>query len=142
MPPRARTTTKTSPRTAPKPSAPKSSGTFARLMAEAAKMRTNVEPYVIDDVEPPIVITPPDSVEEQIELAELFRFQGGFAIADARRVLQLVCGEAFPRVWELFRGEHISVLVALVQDITDHFGPIMTMPGADDFPGGSGASPS
>lgn len=123
----------------------KPTGTFARLKAEADADRPQVEPYVLDDVDPPIVITPPEDAERQMELAELFGEQGQFRMSDARRVLRNICGDEFDRVWELVRGEHISVLLALIDDMGQHFAaqgsPADNVTEAD-FPGGSSASPA
>lgn len=115
-------------------------GRFARLRAEAAKNRAPIEPYVIDDVEPPITITAPDDVERQIGILEMLGPDGDqFQVSDARRVLELLCGEEFPRVWELVRKEHISVLMELIADMGEHFGPALEA-GMASAPGGSPAS--
>lgn len=116
-------------------------GTFARLQAKAKEGTPEVPPYVIDDVNPPIVIELPDTIEQQVGLADLFTMEGDFRIGDARRILELICGDAFPRVWELMRREHITVLVAFIHELGEHFGGFFD-PGARDFPGGSGASSS
>jgi hypothetical protein len=124
---------------------PKPGGVFARLKAEAAADRPAVEPYVIDDVEPPIVIHPPDDAESQLAAADLFNSDGSFQMKDARRVVQLLCGDAYERVWELVRREHVSVLLALIDDMGRHFeaqAEAASVEAARDFPGGSGASSS
>lgn len=139
MPPRPRTAVKAAARVAiaPKPAAKK--GVFARLKAEAGKEQATVEPYVIDDVEPPIVITAPTETERQLGIAELFGSEGEFEVKDARRILELVCGDAFEQVWELVRREHVSVMLALITDMGQHFQAAISG-GAGDFPGGSEAS--
>lgn len=134
MPARPRTAVKAASR-APRPRA-KPLGTFARLRAEAAKGQPPLEPYIIDDAEPPISIEPPSTIEQQVDLAGLFSNTGDFKIKDARRILEIICGDAFPEVWELVRHEHIQVLVAFIRDLADHFATAIDV-GADDFPGGS-----
>ena len=119
------------------------SGTFARLKAKAAEQRPDIEPYVIDDVDPPIAIYPPEDADTQLEIAELFGSDGRFLIKDARRVLKLICGDAFDDVWELVGKEHITVLLSLIAEMGDHF-QAQAAPAEDvdeeDFPGGSPAS--
>lgn len=133
--PRSKAAAKTAGATA------KQTGVFARLKAEAERSQPAPEPYVIDDADPPIVITAPTDTETQIGLAELFGSAGEFDIKDARRILELVCGDSFPAVWELFRREHVSVMVALIADMSAHFGPSLNAEAAS-LPGGSAASSS
>lgn len=140
MPPRTRTQS----RPAPKKAKPQH-GLFERLRAEAAAAAPEVEPYVISDVEPPIVIEVPDSAEQQLALAAMFDNDGNFRLADAKAVLETVCGDAFPDVWELVRGEKLPVLLALIQDMSEHFseqGALVSGVEDEDFPGGSSASSS
>jgi hypothetical protein len=115
-----------------------SGGLFERLRAEAVKSLPPIEPYIIRDVDPPISIAPPSSTEQQIALANLFTRTGEFQVRDARNVLEAICGETFPRVWDLVRKEHINVLVAFIQDMSEHFSG--ELPDEGDFPGGSEAS--
>lgn len=131
MPPRARTAGTPA-------AASRSTGVFARLKAEAGKGQPPVVPYVIDDVEPAIVIQAPTDTETQIGLAEVFDANGDFNIRDARRILELICGDSFPAVWELFRKEHISVMVQLIIDMSAHFGPTLT----GDVPETANATPA
>lgn len=122
---------------------PKPTGVFARLKAEADADRPPIEPYVIDDVEPAIVIPPPDDADSQLELAELFGEQGQFRMQDARRILQLICGDAYGQVMAVFGKEHVSVLLALIDDLGRHFqeqAEAASPQGARDFPGGTSAS--
>lgn len=123
-------------------------GTFARIKAEADKQRLDEQgppaPYVIDDVDPPIVIQPPEDTERQLELAEMFDAgTGAFRAADARRILTLICGDEFDRVWDMVRHEHITVLMALIDDMGTHFENQANLrEAAGEFPGGSAASSS
>jgi hypothetical protein len=139
MPPHARAAAKAGALAAP----PQQLGTFARLRAQAARDLPTIEAYVLDDVDPPIEIGPPDTLEQQITIQRLFDRDGNFALADAGEVLEVLCGEAFPRVWDLLRNEHVRVSIGLIQDIGRHFEPLMArLIEAGDFPGGSGASPT
>lgn len=124
---------------------PKPLGAFARIKREAAQLRENsdrpkeIEPYVIDDVDPPIVINAPVTVEQQIVVAELTEPSGGIQARNLRPALQQLCGEeAWPRVWELLRREHETVLFAFFDDLHSHFNPRPGV-GGSDVPGKSPA---
>lgn len=116
-------------------------GTFARLRAKAAEDE-QIEPYLIEDVDPPIEIAAPETAEQQLELAALFDNEGTFRVADAKRILSLICGDSFDAVWELFRREKVTVLIGLIQDMGRHFQEQGAIENVDeeDFPGGSPAS--
>lgn len=130
---------------APSQTAPKQ-GVFARIKAEAEADRGDepvIEPYVIDDVEPPIIVGAPETSEQITALGEMLSNDGKFTTLDARRVLAAICGAGFPAMWELVRHEHISVLLALIKDMGEHFekqGALLV--DEDDSPGGTGASSS
>jgi len=115
---------------------------FAELRAEALKNRTPTAPYVLDDLDPPVEITAPTDLERTIGLAEVVSPTGEFAYRDARRILELFCGDAFPRVWELCRKEETAVMVALVNDILTHFKADLDDLQGIGMPGGSAPSPS
>lgn len=132
--------TRRSPRAAKK-AAPRH-GSFARLRAEAAKAAPDVEPYVLydDDGEPLVEIPAPDTAEQQLALASMFDNTGSFALADAKLILETVCGDAFGLVWDLTRHEKLPVLLALIKDMGEHFqeqGALVADVEEDDFPGGS-----
>lgn len=137
MPPRQKKTAKP---TEPAVREDQPQGVFARLQAQADERRVEVEPYVINDIDPPIVIQPPNSIEQQIGLSELFSSQGEFRTRDARRVLQLICGDSFTTLWPHIKGKHISFLVALIRDMGEHFGGYLRNWDDGDLPGGSKAS--
>jgi hypothetical protein len=143
MPPAARRTTGPRPparKPAAKPAAKPQFGLFERLRAEAIQDIPEVEPYVIRDVDPPIVIESPDTAEQQLALAAMFDNAGSFALSDARLILQTVCGDAFDRVWDLVRHEKLPVLLALIKEMGDHFaeqGALVAGVEEEDFPGGS-----
>jgi hypothetical protein len=114
---------------------------FAELRAEANKNRKPTPPYVLEDVSPPVEITAPTDLERTIGLSEVVSPTGEFAYKDSRRILELFCGDAFGRVWDLLRKEHTRVMVALVNDILDHFKEDLNdVNSAGDVPGGSAAS--
>lgn len=135
MPPRSRTT-KSPARTSAKVS------TFARLRAQALADVPDVEPYVIDDVVPPISIPAPETVEQQLALMEVFSSDGKFRIADGRRILSIICGDQFEAVWALVRREKLAVLLEFIDDMSRHFAEQGALEdvGEADAPGGSGAS--
>lgn len=136
MPPRTRNTAKPPAKAAAKV------GTFARLRLQALADAPEIEPYVIDDVTPPISIPAPETVEQQLALMEVISSEGKFRIADGRRILTIVCGDQFDAVWTLVKGEKLAVLLAFIDDMSRHFdeqGALEDV-GEDDAPGGSGAS--
>ncbi|QWS68134.1 tail assembly chaperone [Gordonia phage VanLee] len=115
-------------------------GTYARIQREAAEMRKkagsssqDLEPYVIDDVEPPIIIHPP-SVDGQLTIAENVGPKGEIRVSSIRTVLRALTGENFDRVYELVKDGDEFDLVALINDIRGHFKPGS---GSDDVPGKS-----
>lgn len=126
----------------PKP--PKPVGTFARLRAEAAKATgaKPVEPYVLTQ---DVVIPAPETAEQQDAIMNIAG-EGAFLLKDAKRLLEVTCGDQFPAVWELVRHEHVAVMFQLIQDMAAHFGAQELANDDDeveeeDFPGGSEASP-
>lgn len=112
---------------------------FTKYKAEAAKDRTPTEPFVIDDVEPPIEIQPPTTLEQQVELNELIGPDGEFEMRNVRKILAAFCGPAFPRLWELLRKEHADVFAAVANDMIAHFKEDLDTEAAN-APGGSPAS--
>lgn len=136
MPARPRTAAKAAAKVAVKPS------TWARLKAQALADQPEFEPYPLDAVDPPILIPAPETVEQQVALMEMFTSEGQFRIADARRILHVVCGDRFDAVWAVVRGEKMPVLLALIEDISRHFEDQGALEDVDeeDVPGGSVAS--
>lgn len=121
---------------------------FATLRAEAKK-RTKaqgrpeapeIEPFVMDDVEPPIVITAPDTLERQLVIAEMIGPAGDFSASQALPLLKALCGPAFPRVWLLIKDDKDpNTAIALVQALVEHLFDAVTE-GAAEVPGGSQGS--
>lgn len=96
-------------------------------------------PFVMDDIEPPIVITAPDTVERQLMIAECMGRDGAFDMANAMPLLRALCGNQFGRVWSLVRNdEDPETLIALVQALVSHFGSdLEDVTEAAELPGGS-----
>ncbi len=114
---------------------------FAELRAEALKGRAPTAPFVIEDVTPPIESTAPTDLERTIGLSEVVSPTGEFAYKDARRILELFCGDSFGRVWELCRREHTSVMTGLINALLDHFkADLDDVQGIGEVPGGRAAS--
>lgn len=112
--------------------------------------RPSVEPFVIDDVQPPIVIPPPDEkttlvISEQIGLLSTDLLDPKVSIQRVLPLLRAFCGDQFPRIWALLPTEGTTEAVyVLMQALMDHFSEQMKMLAharqAADLPGGSGAS--
>jgi hypothetical protein len=120
---------------------------FANLRAEAKKRakaqgkqeQPEIEPFVMDDVEPPIVITAPDTLERQLVIAEMISPGGDFSAGQALPLLKALCGPAFPRVWALIKDDKDpNTAIALVQALVEHMFDAVTE--AADVPGGSQGS--
>ncbi|UAK38448.1 hypothetical protein K8O93_01185 [Gordonia bronchialis] len=120
---------------------PKPEGRFARLRREAAEVREkngrsalkDLTPYVIDDVEPPIVIAPP-SIDVLLEVAELTTPSGGVEARNIRRVFKLYAGDQFERLIQLIvdaDGDEYDMMI-VINDLRRHFTPGA---GSDDVPG-------
>lgn len=107
---------------------------FADLVAKAEANRKTLPPYVIDDVDPPIVITQWDDLERTSGLQELVDEQGKFDPKHWRRILQLFCGDQYDRVWELFRRQHASIRQILIDDLIRHFQSELELETAGDDP--------
>jgi hypothetical protein len=112
--------------------------------------RPSVEPFVIDDVEPPIVIPPPDEktaliIAEQIGMLSLDMSDPKVSMQRILPLLRAFCGDQFPRVWALLPAENTTNAVYVVmQALQDHFTAQMALlqhaKQAADLPGGSEAS--
>jgi len=116
---------------------------FASLRAEAARrnegaeQRQEVPPFVIDDVEPPIVVTAPDTLERQLIIAEMIGPQMDFQAGQALPLLRALCGPAFPRIWSLIKDDKDpNTAIAFVQALISHFYDAIEAEAAE-VPGGS-----
>lgn len=113
---------------------------FAVIEAEALKGNSTVftafEMEISDGEN--IVIEPLDT-ERTMELMELLDERGGIRVRDYRRALAAMCGEQYPRVWDLVRKGSTDVMGELVMTIAKH----LTTPvdrAAVELPGGTEAS--
>jgi hypothetical protein len=122
---------------------------FATLTAEAkAKMdertRNNpvMPPFVIDDVDPPIVITAPDNLERILVAAEGFSAVERGDMGAVMPVMRAICGDAFPRVWWLVREDKgVDRAMALLNALAKHFEEVLApYQEAAELPGGSSGS--
>jgi len=112
---------------------------FADLQAEALSNNSTV--FTAFEMEIPdgenIVVEPLDT-ERTMELMELLDELGGIRVRDYRRALAAMCGDQYPRVWELVRKGSTDVMGELVMTIARH----LTTPvdrAAVELPGGTGA---
>lgn|SRR4051812_38760731 len=124
---------------------------FATLKAEAQKKAADrpkqktPDPFVLDDVQPPIVITSPDTVERQLIIAECIGRDGSFDMANVMPLLRALCGDQFGRVWTLVKNDtEPDTLIGLCQAMVDHFAEdgLADMVEANELPGGSTGSSS
>jgi hypothetical protein len=116
----------------------------AERQQEGREARKTPPPFVFDDVEPPIVITAPDTVERQLVIAEMIGPNLEFAPGAVRPLLKALCGKEFPRVWALVKDDtEPDLTVLLITQILEHFKQAgLAMAEAADLPGGSEASSS
>lgn len=119
---------------------------FADLRAEAKRRGANdppqqvVQPFVLDDVAPPIVITAPDTLERQLIIGDIIGSNGDFEAAQALPLLKALCGDAFGRVWSLIKHDKDpNTAIAFVQTLIMHFYDQIEIEAAD-VPGGSEGS--
>lgn len=118
---------------------------FAKLKkeaeAKAAKRpkRKVLEPFVINDVDPPIQITAPDTVDRQLTIAEMIDRDGQFDTGNSKVLLRALCGPAFGRVYMLVKDDtEPDTLIALIQAIFTHFQDVIVeMQETEELPGGT-----
>lgn len=113
--------------------------TKSRPAAKKAK------PFVLEDVQPPISIEPPDD-KRTMEIAEYIGSDGTFHMSKARPLLRALCGDQFGRVWALIPDDNdaSAVLIPqLVKAMFEHFNESLKEAiEAADLPGGSEGSSS
>ncbi|MFE2994080.1 hypothetical protein ACFXG4_03560 [Nocardia sp. NPDC059246] len=124
------TARKTAPRAAVKKSR------FATLRDQARKIHKAKSPYAFDAVDPPILITAPDTVERVTAIAEMIDSSGDANVSDLRRLMAAICGDAFDAVWAEIKDEPIELMFTLVNDMNAHFGAVPADGEADELPGG------
>lgn len=107
-------------------------GKFAQIVADAEDDDEPVEPYIIDDVYPAIIITEPIEYERVLPLAKLYsekadkygRMRKDLDPKDFEPLLRALCGDAYDRVVdELLVGRHFRVARAFINDVQAHFAP-------------------
>jgi hypothetical protein len=146
------TTSKARPK-ASRPQSQRKTHKWADLQKEAERRaegrgtkRLTAEPFVIDDVEPHIVIEPPDEkttliISEQIGIVSS-GLDPNLSIQRILPLLRAFCGGQFPRVWAMLPTENTTEAVyVLMQALLDHFEvSLRTARDAAELPGGSEAS--
>jgi hypothetical protein len=128
--------------------AQKKSYKFATIKKEAEKKaaerepRKEIPPFVLDDIQPPIVITAPDTLERQMIIAELMGPDGVSDPSSALPLLRAFCGDQFGRVWSLMRHDKDpDILFGFIQALMDHFSEVIQdMTEAEELPGGAEGS--
>lgn len=114
----------------------------AEKKADAREPRKVTPPFIIDDVEPPIVIEAPDD-KRVIDIFALMGPQRNFHPGVMKPLLEALCGPQFPRVWMLIPDNSpvaTDMITQLAQMLVDHFISGTIEEEAADLPGGSGAS--
>lgn len=100
-------------------------------------------PFVLEDVQPPISINPPDE-KRALEISEYVGSDGTFHMAYARPLLRALCGDQFGRVWALIPDDDDSagvLITDLVQAMFEHFNTsLKDAREAAELPGGSAGS--
>lgn len=119
---------------------------WASLKAEAARIKaqsglpdtSSVEPYVIDAYDPPILISYPNTVEQQLALTQVVNLEDGtFNPRDIVQILQGIIGRRqWPAVYALIRDEEPEMLLALLSELQEHFDGTPGV-GGNDVPGKS-----
>ncbi|MFE3052371.1 hypothetical protein [Nocardia sp. NPDC059239] len=108
---------------------------FATLRDQARAKHKAQEPYEFDAVDPPILITAPDTVDRALAIAEMIDNNGAANISELRPLLAAICGDAFDAVWAELKNEPIELLYDFVDDLNKHFGSVPDEDGAE-LPGG------
>lgn len=123
---------------------------FATMKREADKHRANqpvakeIDPFVIDDVDPPIKITAPDTLERQLVISDFVGQwkSGNWDMSNSIHLLRALCGEQFGRVWMLIKDDpDPAVMIELVNAMFEHFKDALEIAEeAGELPGGSEGS--
>lgn len=123
---------------------------FSKLKREAEKHRSGqprqreIPPFVIDDVEPPIQITSPDTLERKLVIADNYASwrSGQWEMSGTIPLLQALCGDQFGRVWMMIKDDpDEAVMLEMIKAMFDHFSAALgDVEETADLPGGSGDS--
>ncbi|WP_430332736.1 hypothetical protein [Rhodococcus sp. ACT016] len=119
-------TTSTEPTTTANEPTEKKLGKFVQIEREAMADYVPREPYVIDDVEPPIVITEPVETGRIVAIISCLNQVAGGVPEELvfEPMLRAVCGDAYDRVWtELLADKHFNVTGTFIEDVRKHFAP-------------------
>lgn len=123
----------TAKKTELKPTAKKSR--FATMRDQARAKHKVQTPYEFDAVDPPILITAPDTVDRALAIAEMIDNNGATNVSELRPLLAAICGDAFDAVWAELKNEPIELLFDFVNDLNEHFNAVPGDEGAE-LPGG------
>ncbi len=120
----------------------KTNKVFKFSVIEAEALGGNSTVFTAFEMEIPdgenIVIEPMDT-ERTMELLELLDGNGAIQVRDYRRALAAMCGDQYPRVWDLVRKRSTDVMGELVMTIAKHLTTPVTR-AAVELPGGTEAS--
>ncbi|QXN74231.1 tail assembly chaperone [Gordonia phage Cafasso] len=107
----------------------------AKRVAEGKRPEVFTEPYVIDAYTPALEIPYPYTVEQQLALVRTVATDGTIDPREITTILQGICGRTrWPAVYALIRDEEPEMLLALLQDLQEHFGAEVGV-GAGNVPG-------
>lgn len=109
-----------------------------RMDARVAE-RPDIAPFVLDDVQPPIVITAPDTLERLLVAAETMGAVERGDMSALMPLLRAMCGDAFSRVWYLVREDKgPDRMIAIANALGEHFAEVLApLLEAGELPGGS-----
>ncbi len=120
---------------------------FATIKAEAIRNAperptpVDVGPFILEDLDPPITITFPDTIERQMIIAESMSADATitFRPNTTLPLLRALCGPAFDRVWMLVRDDKTpDALMGLVRAMLEHWAEALRdVIEASEVPGGS-----
>lgn len=91
---------------------------WVKMRDEARARVVELEPYIFDGTEPPTIIRFPNTAEKVLELQRLWAEDD----IDVRGFLECLLGDQFDIVWSIIRDAPLSAVLALLNDIGDHFG--------------------
>ena len=104
----------------------------------------DVPPFIIDDVNPPIVITQPDTLERMIVISDFVASgqAGKWDTQNSLPLLQAMCGDQFGRVWMLVKDDPDGyAMIELINAMWEHFASVVAELGeVAELPGGSEGS--
>ncbi|BCN44702.1 hypothetical protein [Prescottella equi] len=116
---------------------------FARLEREAMEDYTPPKPFVIEEANPPIVITAPVETHRVVAISQIYAASqaGDIDPAQFHPLLRAVCGDAYDRVWmEFLADRHYNVAYLFLLELQRWFmpnGASAVTGGGEELPGGS-----